>query len=120
MLQLIKKILKTGIVTEKYPAPKDDELESLGIQIKRHIDKKFSGSIAIRLRARAGALELSVTDNGAGLSAARRQEATGMGLQIMDYRARTIGGTIEFGPGPRGGTRVFCCVPAPVSGVSGA
>ena len=79
-----------------------------------------AGSIAIRLRARAGALELSVTDNGAGLSAARRREATGMGLQIMDYRARTIGGTIEFGPGPRGGTRVFCCVPAPVSGVSGA
>ena len=48
MLQLIKKILKTGVVTEKCKAPKDDELEKLGIQIKRHIDKKFSGSIAIR------------------------------------------------------------------------
>ena len=79
-----------------------------------------AGSVAIRLRARAGALELSVTDNGAGLSAARRNEATGMGLQIMDYRARTIGGTLQFGPGPRGGTKVYCCVPTPVSGVSGA
>ena len=48
MLQLFKKILKTGVVTEKYKAPKDDELEQLGIQIKRHIDKQFSGSIAIR------------------------------------------------------------------------
>ena len=48
MLQLLKKILKTGVVTEKYKAPKDNELEQLGIQIKRHIDKKFSGSIAIR------------------------------------------------------------------------
>ena len=48
MLQLIKKILKTGIVTEKDTASKNDELERLGIQIKRHIDKQFSGSIAIR------------------------------------------------------------------------
>ncbi len=48
MLQLIKKILKTGVVTEKCKVPKDDELENLGIQIKRHIDKKLSGSIAIR------------------------------------------------------------------------
>ena len=48
MLQLFKKILKTGVVTEKCKVPKDEELEKLGIQIKRHIDKKFSGSIAIR------------------------------------------------------------------------
>ena len=48
MLRLFKKILTTGVVTETYKAPKDDELEKLGIQIKHHIDKKFSGSIAIR------------------------------------------------------------------------
>jgi Ni,Fe-hydrogenase III small subunit len=48
VLQLIKKILKTGVVTEKCKVPKDDELENLGIQIKRHIDKNFFGSIAIR------------------------------------------------------------------------
>jgi Ni,Fe-hydrogenase III small subunit len=48
VLRLFKKILTTGIVTEKYKAPKDDELEQLGIQIKHHIDKQFSGSIAIR------------------------------------------------------------------------
>lgn len=48
MLNMIKKIVTTGIVTEKHKAPKDDELEALGIEIKRRIDKKFSGSIAIR------------------------------------------------------------------------
>lgn len=48
MLQLFKKILTTGIVTETCKAPKGDELEQLGIQIKHHIDKNFSGSIAIR------------------------------------------------------------------------
>jgi len=48
MLRLFKKIMTTGVVTEKHKAPKGDELEKLGIQIKHHIDKKFSGSIAIR------------------------------------------------------------------------
>jgi Ni,Fe-hydrogenase III small subunit len=48
MLNLLKKIITTGIVTEKYKAPKDAELETLGIEIKQRIDKKFSGSIAIR------------------------------------------------------------------------
>jgi Ni,Fe-hydrogenase III small subunit len=48
MLNILKKIVTTGIVTEKCKAPKDAELEALGIEIKRHIDKKFSGSIAIR------------------------------------------------------------------------
>jgi len=48
VLRLFKKIMTTGVVTETYKAPKDDELERLGIQIKHHIDKKFSGSIAIR------------------------------------------------------------------------
>ena len=48
MLKLLLKTLKTGIATEPCKAPKDNELEALGIEIKRHIDKKFSGSIAIR------------------------------------------------------------------------
>jgi len=48
MLRLYKKILTTGVVTEKVKPPKDNELELLGIEIKRQIDKKFSGSIAIR------------------------------------------------------------------------
>ena len=48
MLRIFKKILTTGVVTEQFKAPKDAELEQLGIEIKSHIDKKFSGSIAIR------------------------------------------------------------------------
>jgi Ni,Fe-hydrogenase III small subunit len=49
MLNIFKKILTTGVVTEQFKAPKDAELEQLGIEIKSRIDKKFSGSIAIRL-----------------------------------------------------------------------
>lgn len=54
MLRLFKKILTTGIVTEKVKLRShaehgnDNELEQLGLEVKRHIDRKFSGSIAIR------------------------------------------------------------------------
>jgi PAS domain S-box-containing protein len=70
--------------------------------------------VAIRLRDRAGGLELSVEDDGAGLPAAKPKEATGLGLHIMDYRARSIGGTLRLAPGSRGGTTVSCCVPRPL------
>ena len=70
-------------------------------------------TVSIRLRARAGQLELRVHDNGVGLSSAKRKKATGLGLHIMDYRARAIGGTLHLGPGRRGGTVVSCCVPRP-------
>jgi len=86
--------------------------------VSNAIKHSRASSIAIGLCARAGVLELSVTDNGEGLSAARRKESTGMGLNIMDYRSRSIGGTLQVGPGRRGGTRVSCCVPAPASGES--
>ncbi len=48
MLRLFGKTLKTGIITERVKKPKADELESLGIEVKRHIDKYFRGSLAIR------------------------------------------------------------------------
>ena len=54
MLKMFKKILTTGVVTERFSIRShaehgnEDELEQLGIQIKRRIDKEFSGSIAIR------------------------------------------------------------------------
>jgi len=48
MFDIFKKIVTTGIVTEKYKAAYDEELATLGIEIKRRIDKQFSGSLAIR------------------------------------------------------------------------
>ncbi|MEI8236956.1 MAG: NADH-quinone oxidoreductase subunit NuoB [Methylococcaceae bacterium] len=48
MFSLFKKICTTGIVTENYKAAYDEELETLGIEIKRRIDQKFAGSLAIR------------------------------------------------------------------------
>lgn len=48
MLRLFAKTLKTGVITERIKKPSENELEQLGIKIKRHIDKCFSGSLAIR------------------------------------------------------------------------
>jgi PAS domain S-box-containing protein len=74
---------------------------------------KHSGArrISIRLIGRTKALELSVEDDGVGLSNVNWRQATGMGLHIMEYRARTIGATLDIGPGRQGGTLVSCCVP---------
>ena len=46
MLKILNKIRKVGIITEDLS--RDASLESLGIEVKRHVDKIFSGSFAIR------------------------------------------------------------------------
>lgn len=57
-----------------------------------------------------GGLTLSVEDDGVGLPASL-PSGTGMGLQIMQYRARMIGATVEVRPRPAGGTIVTCTMP---------
>lgn len=69
-------------------------------------------AILLRLAAEEGRLRLDIEDDGIGIPPARLKEARGMGLHIMDYRARTIGGTFCCRPGSTGGTRICCCVPA--------
>jgi signal transduction histidine kinase len=68
-------------------------------------------SITLRLQSRRNRLALEVQDDGQGISPVRLKQSHGMGLHIMDYRARSIGGTFAFGPGPDGGTLISCCVP---------
>lgn len=53
---------------------------------------------------------LSVEDDGIGIHA-RPHNPEGMGLSIMEYRARMIGGKLTIDAGVRGGTRVTCRVP---------
>jgi PAS domain S-box-containing protein len=53
---------------------------------------------------------LLVVDNGCGIENARPSH-TGMGLNIMGYRARMIGGSLEVRPHAGGGTAVTCLFP---------
>lgn len=46
MLRILDRIFKTGTVTET--APHESELRALGMTIKRAIDQRFRGSLAIR------------------------------------------------------------------------
>lgn len=71
---------------------------------------KHSGATRVALEGRRarGLVTLTVTDNGRGLSSA--EPAEGIGLSIMRYRARAIGGRIEIERSPGGGTVVrFTC-----------
>jgi len=46
MLRILKQALCTGVVTE--PAPTDAELEQVGAELRRRIEKRFGSSFAIR------------------------------------------------------------------------
>jgi Ni,Fe-hydrogenase III small subunit len=48
MLRIVKRILRTGIVTEAAPALDDAGLTTLGIELRRVIDARFGRSLAIR------------------------------------------------------------------------
>jgi len=69
-------------------------------------------AVTVSLRADEANVRLSVSDDGRGLpaDAADRQ---GMGLKIMDYRARMISGVVNITMRRGGGTRVQCICPAP-------
>jgi PAS domain S-box-containing protein len=71
-------------------------------------------SIVVRLIAEGDSIELSVTDDGVGLPETTASDGLGgMGMHIMDYRARTIGGTLSVRRGEAGGTVVSCVMRQP-------
>jgi len=64
------------------------------------------GTIDVSLCYRGNVLELTVTDDGIGLSSEKKSE--GMGMRIMQTRATLIGATFDISPGVAGGTLVAC------------
>ena len=69
--------------------------------------------IQVRLAARNGQVELTIEDDGSGLATEAARTSKGMGLRIMDYRARSIGGRLRLAASPLGGVAVCCCAPLP-------
>jgi len=62
--------------------------------------------VVIRFSTHGEDFELMVEDNGRGID--RGAGGGGMGLHIMDYRARAIGASLHISLGKDGGTRVRC------------
>lgn len=48
MLKVLAKILRTGMITEPAPVLDGDAIERLGIEVRRVLDRRFNGSMAIR------------------------------------------------------------------------
>ena len=70
--------------------------------------------VNIRLSNADGLIRLSIEDNGVGLPLPL-PASRGMGLSIMQYRARMVGGQLEIAPRPGGGTIVACSFQQPFS-----
>jgi PAS domain S-box-containing protein len=66
--------------------------------------------IRIGLFAVDGHIQLTVKDDGIGFPS-MATESKGMGLRIMKYRARMVGGQVDFGNDPGGGAIITCSVP---------
>jgi signal transduction histidine kinase len=60
--------------------------------------------IKVSLSTEADRTRLRIQDDGQGVTKGSRHE--GLGLKIMQYRARRMGGTFDIQPGPGGGTVV--------------
>lgn len=68
--------------------------------------------LVLRLSASDGEGMLSIRDNGVGL--AEIPMTIGMGLNIMNYRARMVGGSLDVRNRADGGVTVCCTFPLPI------
>jgi two-component system CheB/CheR fusion protein len=73
--------------------------------------------VSLTLSSGSRQLRLRIKDDGIGFPDELPEEH-GMGVQIMHYRARIIGATLEIWRDPAGGTVVICSLPFKVAAVS--
>lgn len=71
-----------------------------------------AGRIVIQLQVGAGRLELKIADDGTGL-AGRSPSAGGVGLGIMQHRAKVIGAGLRIDSEAGGGVTIGCSLPLP-------
>jgi signal transduction histidine kinase len=67
--------------------------------------------IVITLGSWRKGIVLSVADDGVGFQSELTSARGGLGLPIMKYRARSIGGRLEIEFPKKAGTRVACYLP---------
>ncbi len=110
MTELYGVSCETGELTDdSHLEPKEKEQVYLIAREAAHNAVRHAkpGKVTISLRYDHHGLELCVADDGVGLPEDASSRG-GMGLRIMQHRARLIGADMRFAPGPRGGTLVVC------------
>jgi len=78
--------------------------------IQNAVKHGHSTRVKVSLAKSGATTTLTILDNGLGISKGPRVPQ-GMGLRIMHYRARTIGGKLTVQAAPRKGTKVLCTFP---------
>ncbi len=74
--------------------------------IHNAIEHGKATKISIDLLNNSGVVSLSILDNGVGIKDVSK--ASGIGLRIMNYRARMIGASLKIESDQSGGTLVTC------------
>lgn len=74
-------------------------------------------TIRLSLHSQVDSLCLMIEDDGIGIKI-DTEHSTGMGLRIMEYRARQLGGALSIASAPGAGTLVTCRLPAKTNGHS--
>jgi two-component system CheB/CheR fusion protein len=77
--------------------------------VKNAVKHAKAGAIVISLQRNRQGIELTIADNGDGLRA--KKNVKGMGLHLMEYRARNLSGNLRVEPNSPKGTRIICTVP---------
>ncbi|MGE5185724.1 MAG: ATP-binding protein, partial [Acidobacteriota bacterium] len=91
------------------PAPDREHLYRIAREAVANAAKHARAqAIEIRLARDGSRVVLAVRDDGVGLAAGPR---SGLGLQMMEYRARMLGAVLDVRSGDTGGTVVTCTLP---------
>jgi len=81
--------------------------------VRNAVQHGRASRIRLTLQVRKSVLTLEIQDNGRGIPRRGKMKA-GLGLLLMNYRTRAMGGSLEIRPGSKSGTRVVCRLRRPV------
>ncbi len=109
-----------GAADQKLPAEMEIQLFRIAQEAVRNAVKHSKGKeVHIEMEKNRDQLCLIVRDDGVGFLP-EMNRFKGLGLKIMEYRAETINGKLEYGNADKGGATVSCIVELPRADVSAA
>jgi signal transduction histidine kinase len=68
--------------------------------------------VDVVLKHFAGAVEMSIVDDGQGIDRARVEDSRSLGIVGMRERVRALGGQLEITGRPGGGTSIHVAIPS--------